>query len=168
MKKVTKIVLVILGVIILGGISTLNKADTDTSTVNEEQSNAQESIVKVTQEEKSDSNKQEEKSKESQVPIEYKNALAKAQIYASEMYMSKKGIHDQLTSEYGEAFSEDAAQYAMNNVKANWNNNALQKAKTYQKTMNMSIAKIKEQLTSEYGERFTPEEAQYAVDNLKK
>lgn len=30
--------------------------------------------------------------------------------------MSKKGIYDQLTSEYGEAFPADAAQYAVDNL----------------------------------------------------
>lgn len=100
------------------------------------------------------------------VPKEYKAALRKAKVYSDTMSMSKAGLYDQLTSEYGEKFSAEAAQYAVDNLNANWNKNALKKAKTYSDTMSMSKAGLYDQLTSEYGEKFTAEEAQYAVDNL--
>ena len=82
------------------------------------------------------------------------------------MNMSKTGIYDQLTSEYGEKFTVEAAQYAIDNITVDWRENALKKAKLYQETMSMSPAAIYDQLTSEYGEKFTAEEAQYAIDNL--
>ena len=82
------------------------------------------------------------------------------------MYMSKAGVFKQLTSEYGEKFPEDAAQYAIDNMKADWKANALKKAETYAETMSMSNSGIYDQLTSEHGEQFTAEEAQYAIDNL--
>lgn len=100
------------------------------------------------------------------IPGEYQNALNKANDYSNAMYMSKAAIYDQLTSEYGERFSPEAAQYAMDNMAADWNSNALQKAKDYSNTMYMSKAAIYSQLISDYGEKFTPSEAQYAVDNL--
>lgn len=99
-------------------------------------------------------------------PAEYKSALKKAQIYSEMMYMSKAGIYDQLVSEYGELFTEEEAQYAIDNIDADWKANALEKAKTYQNTMSMSPAAIHDQLTSEYGEKFTQEEADYAIDKL--
>lgn len=99
--------------------------------------------------------------------IEEKNALKKAESYSNTMHMSKKGIYDQLVSEYGEQFSAEAAQYAIDNMKADWNANALAKAKSYQSTMSMSKNAIYDQLISEYGEQFTKEEAQYAIDNLE-
>lgn len=80
--------------------------------------------------------------------------------------MSKQGIYEQLTSEYGEQFSAEAAQYAVDNVQADWNANALAKAESYQSDMNMSPEAIREQLTSEYGEQFTAEEADYAIQHL--
>ena len=83
------------------------------------------------------------------------------------MHMSKRGIYDQLTSEYGERFSKEAAQYAVDNVDTDWNANALEKAKLYQDSMSMSPAAIRDQLTSEYGEQFTAEEAAYAVAHLE-
>ncbi|MFC5123778.1 Ltp family lipoprotein [Pseudoclavibacter helvolus] len=82
------------------------------------------------------------------------------------MHMSKAGLYDQLVSEYGEQFSAEAAQYAVDNVQTDWNANALAKAKTYQNEMAMSPAAIHDQLTSEYGEQFTVEEADYAIANL--
>ena len=83
------------------------------------------------------------------------------------MHMSKQGIYNQLVSEYGEKFPEDAAQYAIDNMQADWNANALAKAKDYQELMSMSKSAIYDQLISEYGERFPPEEAQYAIDHLE-
>ena len=98
---------------------------------------------------------------------EYKNALKKAESYSKTMHMSKQGIYEQLTSEYGENFPADAAEWAMEHLEADWNANALAKAESYSKTMHMSKQGIYEQLTSEYGEGFTAEEAQYAVDNVQ-
>jgi len=100
------------------------------------------------------------------VPREYKSALNKAASYANTMHMSKRGVYDQLVSDYGEKFSAEAAQYAIDNVKADWNANALAKAKNYQNTMNMSPSAIHDQLTSEYGEKFTQAEADYAIQHL--
>ena len=100
------------------------------------------------------------------VPSEYRSALAKAKTYANSQYMSKAKLYEQLTSSYGEAFSEEAAQYAIDNVTTDYKKNALKKAKSYRDNLNMSPAKIYEQLTSDYGEGFTPDEAQYAIDNL--
>ena len=55
---------------------------------------------------------------------EQKNALRKAESYAKTMHMSKQGIYDQLTSDAGDKFSPEAAQYAVDNLKANYNENA--------------------------------------------
>ena len=112
-------------------------------------------------EEKSDTN-----SETSNASNEEKNALKKAEFYSSTAHMSKKGIYEQLTSEYGENFTKEAAQYAIDNIEADWNLNALEKAKNYQSTANMSKKAIYEQLISDYGEKFTKSEAQYAIDHL--
>lgn len=101
------------------------------------------------------------------IPTEYKSALKSAESYSKTMHMSKKGIYDQLTSEYGDQFSPEAAQYAIDNMTSDWNNNALETAKSYGNKMHMSKKAIYNQLISENGEQFTPEEAQYAVDNLQ-
>lgn len=100
------------------------------------------------------------------IPTEYKSALNSATAYSNMMHMSKAGIYNQLTSEYGDKFSAEAAQYAVDNINADWNANALAQAKAYSDTMHMSKKGIYGQLISEYGEQFTKEEAQYAVDNV--
>ena len=82
------------------------------------------------------------------------------------MHMSKAGIYDQLTSDSGEKFTSEEAQYAIDNVQADWNANALASAKNYQNSMAMSPEAIRDQLSSEYGDKFTQEEADYAVANL--
>ena len=101
------------------------------------------------------------------VPTEYKSALKKAESYSKLMNMSKEGLYNQLTSEYADKFSQEAAQYAIDNIKVDWKENALKKAQSYQETMSMSPSAIYDQLVSEYGEQFTQEEAQYAIDNLE-
>ena len=94
------------------------------------------------------------------------NALKKAETYSELMHMSKKGIYDQLVSSYGEGFDKSAAQYAIDNIQADWNANALAKAKDYRSTLNMSKKAIYNQLISDYGEKFTKSQAQYAIDHL--
>lgn len=108
-----------------------------------------------------------EAAEEDNIPEEYKSALKKAQTYSNIMHMSKAGLYNQLTSEYGEQFTVEATQYAIDNVNADWSANALEKAKDYD-GMHMSKAGLFNQLTSEYGEQFTSEEADYAIENLDK
>ncbi|MCT4457939.1 hypothetical protein EFP00_11070 [Lactiplantibacillus paraplantarum] len=94
-------------------------------------------------------------------------ALSKAEDYAHEMDMSKQGVYEQLTSDAGEGFTAQAAQYAVDHLDdINWNANALAKAKDYQKEMSMSRNEILDQLTSSAGEQFTQSQAQYAINHL--
>lgn len=102
------------------------------------------------------------------VSAEFMAALATAEMYSNTMHMSKKALYEQLVSQYAEKFPKDAAQYAIDNIEADWNNNALETAKRYQETMNMSRKGIYDQLTSPHGEKFTKEQADYALENLPK
>lgn len=104
--------------------------------------------------------------KNDDVPREYKNALRSAETYTKMSGFSYNGLYEQLTSEYGEAYSPEAAQYALDNLDVDWNEQALKSAKNYQEIMPMSDDGLFEQLTSEYGDGFTPEQAQYAIDHL--
>lgn len=151
-----KIVFAFIFLAILASFGTSNPAD------NSNTNTAQ--PVKVTQE--NNVQVQNEKKSKPKVSFEFRNALIKAETYSETMHMSKRGIYDQLVSEYGEQFPADAAQYAIDNMKADFKINALAKAKTYQAEMNMSKSAIYDQLISEYGEKFTPQEAQYAIDHL--
>lgn len=140
-------------------VSSSSEAEIEETVVSEEETKESKPVVETKTE--------ESKPAEPAVPIEYKNALRKAKQYSEMMHMSKQAIYDQLTSEYGEQFPAEAAQYAVDNLKADYNANALEKAKKYRDMMAMSNDAIYDQLTSDAGEQFTPEEAQYAIDNLK-
>ena len=148
----TVIVLAFLIIVGLGAIATLFPSDEEVSNLSANISSKDEQT--------------ESESTDSSVPTEYKSALKKAEQYSEIMNMSKQGIYDQLVSEYGEQFSAEAAQYAIDNLKVDYKQNALEKAKTYQSEMSMSPEAIRDQLTSEYGEKFTQEEADYAIANL--
>ena len=100
------------------------------------------------------------------VPQEYLNAKKKAEIYCW-MFMSQEWIKQQLTSSAWEWFSEDSAQYAMENLDCDYKANALEKGKFYFTEMNLSKERVLEQLSSPAWEKFTADEAQYAVDNLE-
>ncbi|MDU1315674.1 Ltp family lipoprotein [Anaerococcus hydrogenalis] len=121
--------------------------------------------------EKKEEPKNEEPKKEEtnkNVSREYQNALKTAESYLQTFPFSKQGLLEQLTSEHGSKFPQDAAQYAIDNLKVDYKEQALKSAKNYMDTMPMSNDELYEQLTSEHGEKFTPEEAQYAIDNLDK
>lgn len=145
MKKGLKVFLTAAIVLSAGACSTANDKETKTKETKEK-------IV--------------ETKEDTSVPKEYRNALHKAENYSKMMHMSKQRIYDQLTSEYGEKFTPEEAQYAIDNIKGDYLEAALKSAKNYQETMSMSKDAIYDQLTSENGEKFTAEEAQYAIDNL--
>jgi len=54
--------------------------------------------------------------KKSNVSTEFNNSLIKAESYSSMMHMSKQGIYDQLSSDAGEKFTADEANYAMQHI----------------------------------------------------
>lgn len=107
-----------------------------------------------------------EEEPEEKVSREFQNALKSAQNYVEIMAFSEKGLYKQLTSEAGEGYPADAAQYAIDNVDVDYNEQALKSAINYQDVMPMSDDALFKQLTSEAGEQFTAEQAQYAIDNL--
>lgn len=102
----------------------------------------------------------------SEIPDDYKNAQIKAQAYSDGLHMSRQGIYDKLTSASGDNFSSAAADYALDNIKADYNKNALIKAQGYSAS-GMTKDAIYDRLCSAGGDKFTIFEAQYAIDNLK-
>ncbi|WP_078430471.1 Ltp family lipoprotein [Alkalihalobacterium alkalinitrilicum] len=134
------------------------ETDTDTDTTADE-----ETEIEVAEEEEE---AEEAEQEVDDVPREYRNALRSAQNYVDIMSFSEKGLFEQLTSEYGDQYPEDAAQYAIENVEVDYYEEALEAAKSYQELMPMSDQELLDQLTSEYGDQYTKEQAQYALDNL--
>lgn len=54
------------------------------------------------------------------IPLKYYQALNRANAYSDTMHMSKTDIYDQLVSAYGDNFSADAAQYAVDHLTNVW------------------------------------------------
>lgn len=155
--------IVIIGFIALGAIGGTLGSDNerDVTVSGKQQPIAQKDTKKEDHKEVLDqTNKQEN------IPREYKNALRAAQNYLSTMPFSEKGLYDQLVSEYGDKYPAAAAQYAIKNVKVDYNVQALKAAKNYLDIMPMSDQELFNQLVSGHGDKYTKEQAQYAIDNL--
>ena len=86
-----------------------------------------------------------------------KNALAKANSYLSFSAFSKKGLIKQLNFE---GFSNEEAQYAVDNCGADWNEQAALKAKSYLDFTSFSRSGLIKQLEFE---GFTTEQAEYGA-----
>jgi hypothetical protein len=94
-------------------------------------------------------------------------ALAAAKGYlATGIGFSQASLIAQLTSSYGNQFTQGDAQWAVDNSGADWNEQALKAAKGYLTTgLGFSQASLTAQLTSSSGNQFTQEQAEYAVAN---
>ncbi|UWX96908.1 Ltp family lipoprotein [Arthrobacter zhaoxinii] len=95
-------------------------------------------------------------------------ALNDATFYSDSLHMSKGAIYEQLGGEYGQ-YTPEAAQYAIDNLKADYKVNALETAKVLQMENPKPLDELRDYLasTGTYGAKFTAEEADYAIQNLK-
>lgn len=95
-------------------------------------------------------------------------ALNSGQFFSDDLFMSKAAIYEQLGGEYGQ-YTPEAAQYAVDNIQADYKVNALEAAKSLQESNPEPLDELREFLSSTgtYGAKFTPEEADYAIQNLK-
>ena len=99
-------------------------------------------------------------SQSSKVPLEYTNAKIKAEEYINHSSFSKISLYKQLQYE---KFSDEAANFAVENISTNWNKQAVNKAKEYMESMDISKEKLKDQLSYE---GFTDSEITYALNNI--
>lgn len=90
-------------------------------------------------------------------------ALRAAKQYLDVQGMSRLGLIQQLSSDYGSQFSVEDATWAADNVGADWNEQAARAAKQYLEVQGMSREGLIDQLSSEYGSQFTREEAEYGA-----
>ena len=189
MKQVLKIALgIVLGFVLLVVGCTALILETDNGTDDVDNPTTQEEKVKEDKEEPTEEPKeeaqepvaQEEEAVEEEVPeaaipeedevvpFEYEQALKSAQNYVDTLHFSRQGLKQQLTSEYGSGFSEEAAEYALEHVDVDYKEEAVEAAESYLDAMSFSRQELKQQLTSEYGSGFTEEEAEYALDQVYK
>ena len=163
MKQVLKIALgVVLGFVLLvvGCTALILETDNGTDDVDNPTTQEEEAV----EEEVPEAAIPEEET----VPFEYEQALKSAQNYVNTLHFSRQGLKQQLTSEYGSGFSEEAAEYALEHVDVDYKEEAVEAAQSYLDAMSFSRQELKQQLTSEYGSGFTEEEAEYALDQVYK
>ncbi len=98
------------------------------------------------------------------------NAFKAGLNYLKFSSFSKKGLINQLSSPYGDNYTEEQARTAVNAIEKNglvdWKEQAVKSAKNYLSFTSFSRQGLIEQLSSEYGDQFTLEEATYAADQV--
>ena len=85
------------------------------------------------------------------------NCLAKAESYLNLMGFSENGLRHQLEFE---GFKSEEIDYALANIKVDWNKECAEKAESYLDTMSFSKDGLKEQLKFE---DFTSEQIEYGL-----
>lgn len=81
---------------------------------------------------------------------------------------SKQGLIDQLSSEYGDGYPVDVAEFAVNKIEergeVDWVEQAKRSAQDYLDFSDFSKQGLIDQLSSEYGDKYTVEQATEAVE----
>lgn len=91
------------------------------------------------------------------------NAIRSAKSYLQMRGFSKAGLIKQLSSQYGEGFSEEDAVFAVDHIDVDWNEQAYRAAESYLQMKGFSHAGLVQQLESKSGEDFTHAQAEYGV-----
>jgi len=103
-----------------------------------------------------------------QMTASQQQAVTSAQGYLTDgQGFSYKGLLDQLTSQYGEGFSQADAKFAIGYLHPDWNAQAVIAAKGYLSDgQGFSRQSLISQLDSPYGGQFTYDQAVYAVNQV--
>ncbi|WP_317643419.1 Ltp family lipoprotein [Bombiscardovia apis] len=110
------------------------------------------------------SHKEAATAKPMEVSNDYKQALVKAQEYVDTLHLSEEGLRDKLRGK-PDYFSANAAQYAIEHVKADYRANAVIRAREYAWNQHMDAESIDAKLTG-IVDKFTPADADYAIQHV--
>lgn len=104
--------------------------------------------------------------------MEEKNCYQSALNYLDFMGFSKKGLIEQLSSEYGDNYPQETAEKVVNDLDeaglVDWEKQAERSAQNYLDTMSFSKDELINQLCSDAGDQYTREEAEAAVEAVYK
>ena len=92
-----------------------------------------------------------------------RNAARSAQAYLNMSGFSRRGLIDQLSSQYGEQFSVEDATAAVDSLDVDWNTQAARSAAAYLKMSGFSCRGLIDQLSSQHGDKYTVEQATYGA-----
>lgn len=95
--------------------------------------------------------------------VTQQNAFRSANSYLKMSGFSRKGLIQQLSSEYGDKFSVEDATVAVDSMSIDWNSQAARSAASYLKSSGFSCQGLIDQLSSQYGEKYTVEQATYGA-----
>lgn len=85
--------------------------------------------------------------------------------YNTSLHLSKQGLYEHLLNYDKMKITEEEAQYAVDNIDADFKENAVKTAKAYKSYMGMSGQEIYDMLRSDV-DKFTTEEARYAIEHM--
>jgi len=92
-----------------------------------------------------------------------RNALRSANAYLKLSGFSRRGLIDQLSSDFGDKFSVADATAAVDSLNIDWNTQAARSAAAYLKLSGFSCRGLIEQLSSDHGDKYTVEQATYGA-----
>lgn len=102
--------------------------------------------------------------------LSQQNAVKTAMNYVDLMAFSRRGLIEQVSSEYADNFpvadAEFAVKYLEDKGLVDWNEEAAQCAQNYLGIMSFSKEGLFDQMTSEAGDKFTREQAEYAIKKV--
>lgn len=102
--------------------------------------------------------------------LSQQNAVKTAMNYVDLMAFSRRGLIEQISSEYADNFpvadAEFAVKYLEDKGLVDWNEEAAQCAQNYLDIMSFSKDGLFNQMTSEAGDKFTREQAEYAIKQV--
>ncbi|EJB8489879.1 Ltp family lipoprotein [Acinetobacter baumannii] len=91
------------------------------------------------------------------------NAIRTANSYLEYQAFSRKGLINQLSSDYGEGYNVKDATVAVDSLDVDWKEQAAKAAAQYLEQQGFSCKGLINQLASDYGEKFTLEQAKYGA-----
>ncbi len=114
-------------------------ADTETAAVEDE------SEVRSSEEQQTEKTENTENT----ISLEYYQALNRANAYSDTMHMRKADIYDQLVSAYGDKFSPDAAQYAVDHITNDWESELPERVEADRNDAGISSSDIQDSVSME-------------------
>lgn len=92
-----------------------------------------------------------------------RNAVRSANQYLRVSGFSRRGLIDQLSSEYGDGYLVSDATRAVDSLDVDWNDQAARSAAEYLAVSGFSCQGLIDQLTSAYGSQYTAAQARYGA-----
>lgn len=153
----------------LGGKKEDVKAPEEVKAEEAEKVEPQEALEEVTEE--SEAQEEVVDEPDDDLTASQRNAVKQAESYLEFTAFSRAGLINQLSSEYGNGYPEEDAEFAVQYLEdigaVDWNDQAAKSAEHYLEVSAFSRKGLINQLSSDAGEKFTQDQAEYGVQYLE-